>query len=78
MYSPAVPGAVSVTGLPLELVVELKLPPAGLMLQATPMESFVLAVSFSGWPVVTPAPRGEIAIEIVPGLMVRERVTDAV
>jgi hypothetical protein len=48
VYSPGVCGAVSVTALPLELVAELKLPPAGLMLQVTLPESLVPAITCSG------------------------------
>src|SRR5581483_10442690 len=63
VYTPAVRGAVSTTALPLELVVGLKVPPAGLMLQLTPLESLVFAVTCSCWPIVRPAAAGEIVIE---------------
>ena len=63
---------------PLELVVELNAPPDGVTLHVTPVESLVVAVRSSCWPMVSPARRGEIAIEILPALTVRERVADAV
>jgi hypothetical protein len=78
VYTPAACGAVSVTFVPLELVVELKDPPAGVTLQVTPVESLVVAVRLSCWPAARPARPGEIAMEIVPGLIVRENVAAAV
>src|SRR5579863_756236 len=78
VYTPAPWGAVSVTCAPLELVVELNEPPAGLTLQVTAVESLVVAVRLSGWPTVTPARWGEMEMEIVPGPMVRENVAVAV
>jgi hypothetical protein len=45
VYTPAACGAVSVTCVPLELVVELNDPPAGVTVQVTAVESLVVAVS---------------------------------
>ena len=67
-----------VTGVPLELVLELNIPPPGLELQVMPEGSLVVAESRSCCHVVRPARRGEIAIDIVPGLMVRESVAEDV
>src|SRR5579863_1695488 len=77
-YTPAACGAVSVTCSPLELVVELNDPPAGLTLQVTAVESLVVAMRLSCCPEARPARLGEIAMEIVPGLIVRESVAVAV
>lgn len=78
VYTPAAWGAMSVTCLPLELVVELKDPPGGVKLHVTPVALLVVAVRLSGWPTVTPACRGEIEMAILPALMVREKVAAAV
>jgi hypothetical protein len=69
---------VNVTASPLVLLAALKDPPAGLTLQLTPALSLVVAVRVSLWPASRPARRGEIAMEIVPALMVKESVAEAV
>jgi hypothetical protein len=74
VYTPAVAGAVRVTGTPFRLVVGLtEPPPAGVKVQVTPAGSLVVADTLSVWLTVSAAARGEM--EIVPfELMVRVRL----
>src|SRR5580693_6481555 len=75
MPAAAVAGTVNVTGVPLALVGELKVPPAGLAVQVTPEKSLVVAVSDRCWVRVTPACVGVTDTEMPEGLMVSFSVT---
>ena len=68
---PAVAGAVKVIPTPVALVLELKEPPLGLMLQVTPEASLVVADSPRVWVTVKPARFRFIVTEIVEAEMVR-------
>ena len=76
VYTPALPGAVSVTLPPFRLTAELNEPPLGLMLQRTPALSLVVAEKGVVGVMVSPAACGEMATDIFAGLTFKVRLTN--
>src|SRR5579863_3541842 len=74
VYTPALPGAVSVTLTPLRLVAGLIDPPTGVRVHLTPAASLVVADTLSVWVMASAAVFGEMALTVMTlALMVRVR-----